>query len=82
MRPDLSAQLVYCAFGVGADFVVALGDDRDAGDLVEQLPGQLVDLCRCHLTASEESEVDAQLERGQRGGSGAKTKSDSCSGVS
>jgi hypothetical protein len=31
MHPDLRAQLVYRAFGVGADFVVALRDDRDAG---------------------------------------------------
>ena len=67
MHPDLHAQLVYRAFGVGADFVVALGDDRDAGDLAEQFLGQFVDLRSRHLTASEQSKVDTKLERGQRG---------------
>src|SRR5205085_3313789 len=68
---NLDTNLVNHALGVRADLVVALGNDRDVVDLVEQLSPEQFDLRRRRLAAQEETEVDPQIEHGRltfRGG--------------
>src|SRR6266540_4494810 len=62
LRTDLDADLVDGSFRVRADLEAPLGDDRDVGELGEQVTPQLLDLRRRRLPAGEEAEVDLQLE--------------------
>jgi hypothetical protein len=78
MHPDLRAQLVYRAFGVGADFVVALRDDRDAGDLAEQ---SWASSSISAAVTSRPANSPKLTQSSSAGGSGANTKRGSCLGV-
>src|SRR5207247_10745168 len=63
---DPDPHLVDGRLGAGADLVVALGHDRDATDLLEQLVPEGFELGRRRLSRGEDAEVDAELERGVR----------------
>src|SRR5687767_4864488 len=48
---DLDLHLVHCGLDVSREFVALLRDDREVVDPRVQLPRELVDLSRRHLTA-------------------------------